>query len=90
MITHKPTSGEVNVAKMTDLNFDIRGRLINWKFKSAEENIKTSKLKPQSKRTIRMLSRMFRDCGWFDGDVAQLIIFAVDSIFRDEGWEMVE
>lgn len=69
--------------QMEDINFKsekLRGRLINWKFKSAMIYADVFSDDPEAMEVLETLSRMFENSGWQDGDMATLIGVAVDML----------
>jgi hypothetical protein len=69
--------------QMRDINFKskkLRGRLINWKFKSALVYADVFSDDTEAMQVLETLNRMFENSGWQDGDMATLIGVAVDML----------
>ena len=58
----------------------LRGRLINWKFKSAMVYADVFSDDPEAMEVLEVLNRMFENSGWFDGDMATIINVVVDML----------
>lgn len=58
-----------------------RGRLFNWKFETALRYI--DQFPDGAHELLRALSRLFGDVGWFSGDMATVIEYALNSIGID-------
>jgi uncharacterized protein (DUF1810 family) len=71
------------------VNKDLFGRLLNWKFKSALNYLDGAT--DEEKSLVEALARMFGNCGWFDGDMAEIVCHALLHIGisdpNDEGGE---
>jgi hypothetical protein len=72
------------------LTDQVKDRLYNWKFASAcgllHEQILAGDVTPTADEqdTIEALSRMFTNCGWFDGDFGVVVGVAVRSLIGED------
>jgi hypothetical protein len=63
-------------------------RLENWKFNTAAayiegEDNQRSRLNDELKEAIRLLSRLYGNSGWFEGDMGALVRVYVDKVVTD-------
>jgi hypothetical protein len=74
----------MNLAEqMKDLEFKsekLRGRLINWKFKSAMIYADVFSDDSEAMEVLVTLNRMFGNVGWFEGDMATIVAVTVDML----------
>lgn len=55
----------------------LADRLVNWKFKSASEYAQILTLPDGVQEQVESLNKMFGNCGWFEGDMGNLVEMAV-------------
>lgn len=65
----------------------LRGRILNWKFRSAVEHLDGAK-NDETHRFVEALAAMFENEGWMSGLMAEVIEAAVNYIYVLEGWEV--
>lgn len=59
----------------------LMGRLYNWKFEQAKDYLKDAD--DNLKTAVLMLSNMFDDCGWFEGEVGCFVSKVVDELLSE-------
>ena len=66
------------------MNDDLKGRLLNWKFRSAAEHLEGES--EETKTIVDALASCFGNCGWFEGDMG-MIVGTLVTCYLLEGWE---
>lgn len=72
------------------LSETVKNRLYNWKFDQAHLAVNTEEATEEEFNLILTLSMLFSDCGWFTGQMAELVQIAVTSLIgKNYGNEVV-
>ena len=59
---------------------ELINRLENWKFSQAYVIAKSKSLTSIEHQTISTLATLFQDCGWMDGEFAELLRCIVELL----------
>ncbi len=61
---------------------NLRSRLENYKFKSAQKYI-TTKDSDELRRLVNILAKLFGDCGWINADMGFIIDAAILGTLKE-------
>lgn len=64
--------------KIKETNKDLVSRLYNFKFEKALMYLKGES--KEVKEDVKTLASVFKDCGWIDGTMGEIILMCLDSL----------